>query len=122
MPGSSGWYERGFITYSNAAKHEMLDVATATLAAFGAVSEPTVREMAAGALQHSHAQIALAVSGIAGPGGGTAEKPVGSVWFAWGLAGGALTSERRVFAGDRDTVRRQAVEVALKGVLALLKL
>ena len=122
VPGSSGWYERGFITYSNAAKHEMLDVATATLAAFGAVSEPTVREMAAGALQHSHAQIALAVSGIAGPGGGTAEKPVGSVWFAWGLAGGALTSERRVFAGDRDTVRRQAVEAALKGVLALLKL
>ncbi len=117
VSGSSAWYDRGFITYANEAKQEMLGVPPETLAAHGAVSEATVREMAAGALQRSRAQVAVAVSGIAGPTGGTAEKPVGLVWFAWAFAGGQVTAERHVFAGDRREVRRQAVEVALRGVL-----
>lgn len=120
VPGSSDWFERGFVTYTYISKREMLGVSEATLGAHGAVSEPTVREMAAGALLRSHAQVAVAVSGIAGPSGGTPEKPVGTVCFAWGLAQGTLTSETRHFAGDRQAVRRQSVEHALKGILALL--
>jgi nicotinamide-nucleotide amidase len=121
VPGSSDWYDRGFVTYSNEAKKEMLGVAAATLELHGAVSEPTVREMASGALKNSRAQAALAISGIAGPGGGTAEKPVGTVWLAWGFANGAVASERRQFAGDRREVRRQAVERALLGLLERLE-
>lgn len=122
VPGSSSWFDRGFITYTNQAKQEMLGVTAATLAAFGAVSEQTVREMVAGALSHSRAQVAVAISGIAGPGGGTPEKPVGTVWLAWTLANGAVSSDRRQFVGDRREVRRQAVEAALQGVLERLQL
>ena len=121
VPGSSQWFDRGFVTYTNESKQEMLGVAAATLAAYGAVSEPTVREMVAGTLKHSRAQVALAISGIAGPGGGTPDKPVGTVCLAWGSANGAVSSERRVFAGDRREVRRQAVEHALRGLLARLE-
>ncbi|MGD9786331.1 MAG: nicotinamide-nucleotide amidase [Sulfuricellaceae bacterium] len=117
VSGSSAWYDRGFITYTNEAKQEMLGVSPETLAAHGAVSEATVREMAAGALQRSRAQAALAVSGIAGPTGGTVEKPVGLVWFAWAFADGRMVAGRQVFSGDRREVRRQAVEVALRGIL-----
>ena len=120
VPGSSDWYERGFITYSYAAKREMLGVKTKTLQKFGAVSEQTIREMVTGALAGSYAQVAVAVSGTAGPGGGTPEKPVGTVCLAWALRGGEPVAETRHFAGDREAVRRQAVERALKGVLELL--
>jgi nicotinamide-nucleotide amidase len=120
VPGSSDWFERGFVTYTYISKREMLGVSSATLGQHGAVSEPTVREMVAGALAHSHAQVAVAVSGTAGPGGGTPDKPVGTVCFAWGIKDGALECETRHFAGDRQSVRRQSVEQALDGVLRLL--
>lgn len=117
VPGSSGWFDRGFITYTNQSKQDMLDVAAATLATHGAVSEPAVREMAAGALKHSRAQAALAISGIAGPGGGSDDKPVGTVWFAWAFADGAVASDKKLFWGDRQSIRQQAVERALRGVM-----
>lgn len=120
VPGSSEWFERGFVTYTYISKREMLGVNSDTLGAHGAVSEPTVREMAAGALARSHAQAAIAVSGTAGPGGGTLEKPVGTVCLAWATADGQPTSETRHFAGDREAVRRQAVQHALDGLLNLL--
>jgi len=120
IAGSSAWFERGFVTYSNQAKTDMLGVSADTLARFGAVSEATVREMVAGALQHSQAQISLAVSGIAGPGGGTAEKPVGTVWFAWGIKDGATVARRHQLPGDRAEIRAQAVHIALQGVLDIL--
>ncbi|WP_260294772.1 nicotinamide-nucleotide amidase [Sedimenticola hydrogenitrophicus] len=120
IAGSSDWFERGFVTYSNPAKQEMLGVRAETLAAHGAVSEPVVREMAAGALAHSRAELALSVSGIAGPGGSTPEKPVGTVWFAWQRRGEAAVAVCHHFSGDREAVRRQAVVVALQGALALL--
>jgi nicotinamide-nucleotide amidase len=116
IAGSSSWFERGFVTYSDAAKREMLGVSVHTLAAHGAVSEATAREMATGALAHSRAQVAVAITGVAGPGGGTAQKPVGMVCFAWALAG-ACRAETRRFDGDRNSVRRQAVMVALQGLL-----
>ncbi len=121
IAGSSGWFDRGFVTYSNQAKVDMLDVSEDTLARFGAVSEAIVREMVGGALQHSQAHIALAVSGIAGPGGGTAEKPVGTVWFAWGVKGGVSTARLYQLAGNRTEVRNQAVLIALQGVITLLE-
>lgn len=117
VPGSSAWFERGFVTYSDAAKQEMLGVRAATLAAAGAVSEATVAEMAAGALARSRARVAVAVSGVAGPTGGTAAKPVGMVCFAWASPAGVRTETRR-FEGDRDAIRRQSVAAALEGVLA----
>ena len=120
-PGSSAWFERGFITYSNTAKREMLGVKAETLEKHGAVSEQTVKEMATGALVMSHAQIAVAVSGIAGPDGGTPEKPVGTVWLAWALNDRAPIAATWIFTGDREAVRRQAVERALEGVLELLR-
>jgi len=120
VPGSSDWYERGFITYSYVAKREMLGVKVKTLQKFGAVSEQTVTEMVAGALAASHAHVAVAVSGTAGPGGGTPEKPVGTVCLAWALRGGEPVAETRHFAGDREAVRKQAVERALERVLELL--
>ena len=120
VPGSSDWYERGFITYTYVSKRELLGVKAKTLEKFGAVSEQTVSEMVAGALAASHAQVAVAVSGTAGPAGGTAEKPVGTVCLAWSLRGGEPVVETRHFAGDREAVRRQAVERALAGVLELL--
>ena len=122
VSGSSQWYDRGFITYTNQAKQDMLGVDEATLENHGAVSEETVREMARGALLHSWAEVSVAVSGIAGPTGGTPEKPVGLVWFAWATQNGAMHSEKHLFSGDRGEVRRQAVETALKGVLALLEI
>jgi nicotinamide-nucleotide amidase len=119
VAGSSAWFERGFVTYSNAAKQELLGVAKKTLDAHGAVSEETAREMADGALRKSKGTIALAVTGVAGPGGGTPDKPVGMVCFAW-ADGKKLRSETRRFSGDRDSVRRQSVIHALEGVLETL--
>ena len=121
VAGSSNWYERGFITYTNQSKQEMLSVTAATLTEYGAVSEPTVREMAAGALKHSHADVALAISGIAGPGGATPTKPVGTVYIAWSLRTGAARSQSFRFEGDREAVRRQAVAAALRGTLAIIE-
>jgi len=120
IAGSSGWFDRGFVTYSNQAKVDMLGVSPDTLARFGAVSEATVREMVDGALRQSQAQVALSVSGIAGPGGGTAEKPVGMVWFAWGIEEGASVARMHQLAGNRAEIRTQAVRIALQGVLELL--
>ncbi|MGA7595413.1 MAG: nicotinamide-nucleotide amidohydrolase family protein [Gallionella sp.] len=121
VAGSSVWFERGFVTYSNLSKQQMLGVRESTLKQHGAVSEMTVREMVAGALQHSTAQVALAVSGIAGPDGGTAEKPVGTVWFAWGLKGGEIRALRLQLDGNRAEVRAQAVNIALQGIADLLE-
>ena len=120
IAGSSAWFDRGFVTYSNRAKQDMLDVAAATLEVHGAVSEATVSEMARGALVHSLADVAVAVSGIAGPGGGAPDKPVGTVWFAWVVSGGAPRVETRRFDGDREAVRRQAVARALEGLVDVL--
>jgi nicotinamide-nucleotide amidase len=113
VSGSSEWYDRGFICYSNASKHEMLGVPGEILDRFGAVSEETVRAMAVGALAHSRAQTALAVSGVAGPSGGTRDKPVGTVCLGWALPDGSVVSETRFFPGDRQAVRRRSVETAL---------
>ena len=121
VAGSSAWFERGFVTYSNQSKQQMLGVRESTLKQYGAVSELTVREMVAGALQHSSAQVALAVSGIAGPDGGTAEKPVGTVWFAWGLKNGETRAQRYQLDGNRAEVRAQAVNIALQGIADLLE-
>lgn len=118
--GSSQWFERGFVTYSNAAKQELLGVRADTLRQDGAVSEAVVREMAAGALRRSHAQVALAISGIAGPGGGSPGKPVGTVCFAWVLQGGEPVAETRRLSGDREAVRLQSVIHALRGLLRQL--
>jgi nicotinamide-nucleotide amidase len=121
VSGSSQWFERGFVTYSNAAKVEMLGVHPATLEQHGAVSELTVREMAQGALAHSHAQVAVAVSGIAGPGGGSLEKPVGTVCLAWADNGAKTRAHCLQFMGNREAVRRQAVAAILHGLLDLLR-
>jgi len=119
VSGSSEWFERGFITYTNVAKQEMLGVKAATLEAYGAVSEPTVLEMVAGALANSHGHVAVAVSGVAGPTGGTPAKPVGTVCLAWGVSGAEPTAVTRQYAGDREAVRRQSVVEVLQGVLKL---
>lgn len=118
--GSSGWFDRGFVTYANEAKIQMLGVSPETLAAHGAVSVEIAAEMASGALARSDAGIALAITGVAGPSGGTAEKPVGTVCFGWCRRGQAPIAERRQFAGDRESIRRQSVIHALDGVLRLL--
>lgn len=126
VPGSSAWYERGFITYSNEAKQQVLGVSPAYLRDFGAVSEPVARSMALGALSHSAAQVALAVTGIAGPDGGTASKPVGTVCFAWALrrdpasAPWVKTDTKRL-EGDRAAVRTQSIVIALETLIGLLK-
>ena len=122
IAGSSAWFERGFITYANDAKREMLGVEQDTLQRHGAVSEAVVREMVAGALLHSHAHIALAVSGIAGPGGGSADKPVGTVWFAWGIKGGVCAARLHYLSGNRAEIRAQSVRIALQGVRDMLEL
>ncbi len=119
IAGSSAWYDRGFITYTNAAKQQMLGVREETLRECGAVSEATVLEMAQGALTHSGAQLAVSVSGIAGPGGGTLDKPVGTVCIGWAVRGGRAQARRFLFPGEREAVRRQAVVAALEGVVAL---
>ncbi|MEY6432321.1 nicotinamide-nucleotide amidase [Thioalkalicoccus limnaeus] len=120
VPGSSGWFDRGFVTYDDRAKVQMLGVQVETITGAGAVSEAVVREMALGALAHSEAQIAIAITGIAGPGGGSDEKPVGTVWFAWALVDGQVVTQRLQFAGHRDEVRHQAVRVALERLIELL--
>lgn len=120
VAGSSSWFDRGFVTYTNDAKREMLGVKAATLEAHGAVSEAVVREMAAGALSHSAAQISLAVSGVAGPSGGSPEKPIGTVWLAWGLNDRAVRATHHLFPGDRAAVREASVVAALEGVLGVL--
>lgn len=121
VPGSSAWFERGFVTYSNAAKQDMLGVHPETLARHGAVSEATVREMAWGALARSRAQAACAISGIAGPAGGSPGKPVGTVCFAWGVAGKDVETATRQFDGDRRAIRAQSVRAALQGLLDRLQ-
>lgn len=119
IPGSSEWFERGYVTYSNAAKQEALGVSKATLERHGAVSEPTARAMARGALRRSRGTIAVSVTGIAGPGGGSPGKPVGTVCFAW-AQGRKIRSETRRYKGGRRNVRRQSVVHALRGVLKWL--
>lgn len=117
IPGSSAWFDRGAVTYSNAAKIEMLGVPETTLLRHGAVSEPTARAMAQGALEHSRAQWTLAVTGIAGPTGGTPDKPVGMVCFAWAGSDGGCEAQTRRFAGERNDVREHAVRHALRGLI-----
>lgn len=119
LSGSSDWFERGFVTYSNAAKTEQLGVAAELIATQGSVSEPVARAMALGALEHSKAQAAVAVTGIAGPTGGDPDKPVGTVWFGWAMQGQTWTECRR-FDGDRDAVRAATVRHALQGLLERL--
>jgi len=121
IAGSSAWFERGFVAYSNEAKREMLDVRADVLEAHGAVSEETAREMALGALTRSHAHLAFAITGIAGPGGGTPEIPLGTVCFAWALEDGRVLSERHLLAGDRGMIRAQSVRLALRETLALVR-
>ena len=120
VPGSSEWFERGFISYTYISKREMLGVSPRTLARHGAVSEQVVREMVRGALERSHAQVAVSISGVAGPSGGTAEKPVGTVCLAWSRKGGRTRVETRRFRGDRDQVRSRSVAHALRGILAII--
>ena len=120
LAGSSNWFERGFVSYSNAAKCELLGVDAALIDAHGAVSEPVVRAMAVGALAHSRAQVAVAVTGVAGPSGGSAAKPVGTVWLAWATPTG-VTSEVQHFAGDRAAVRQATVHHALARLAELIQ-
>lgn len=120
VAGSSAWFERGFVTYSNEAKMEMLGVRADTLTRFGAVSEETAREMAEGVRVHSRAQAAFAITGIAGPSGGSADKPVGTVCFAWARPGVEVVTERSCFAGDRQAIRAQSVALALRKMRALV--
>ena len=119
VAGSSHWFEGGIVAYSNAAKIGLLGVPGDVVAAHGAVSEETVRAMAEGARSRFAADLAVAVSGVAGPGGGTADKPVGTVHFAWAAPGG-VTAARRVFAGSRESVRRQTVALALERLIELV--
>lgn len=120
LAGSSAWFERGFVTYSNAAKTELLGVDAALIAAHGAVSEEVARAMAQGAITHSSAQAAVAVTGVAGPSGGSADKPVGTVWFGF-MVDGRLCSELKHFDGDRAAVRAATVRHALAGLLARIE-
>lgn len=120
VPGCSGWFERGFVSYSNLAKEQMLGVVRQSLESFGAVSEEVVREMAKGAIEHSNAHVSIAVSGVAGPDGGTADKPVGLVWIAWGQKRGYVEAEAFRFDGDRRQVRAASVKAALEGLLRRL--
>jgi len=117
VPGSSGWFDRGFVTYSNTAKTELLGVRESTLVNRSAVSAETVAEMAVGALERSRADVAVAVSGIAGPDGGSPNKPVGTVYLAWMLRDRPAHTEVHHFTGDREAVRRQTVAIALQGML-----
>lgn len=120
IAGSSRWYERGFITYSNLSKQEMLGVDERVLNKFGAVSEQIASQMASGAISHSHAQISIAVTGIAGPGGATEGKPVGMICHGWAIKDGLVKSAVCMLEGDRETIRKQAVAIALQGAIDLL--
>ena len=119
LPGSSAWFERGFVTYSNRSKEQMLGVDSDLIACNGAVSLKVVEAMALGALEHSEGQVSLAISGVAGPGGGTEDKPVGTVCFSWALKNISFSSELIVFEGDRNSIREQAVAFGLQGILRL---
>jgi nicotinamide-nucleotide amidase len=118
VPGSSQWFERGYVTYSNLAKEQMIGVAASVIDTFGAVSRPTVEQMAAGALHDSGADLAVAITGIAGPDGGSADKPVGLVWFALAQRLAPPVAEQHRFTGDREAIRRAAVATALRLVIA----
>ena len=120
VAGSSAWFDQGFITYSNDAKQELLGVSGATLEMHGAVSEPTVREMAEGMLGRGGATVTAAITGVAGPSGGSEDKPVGTVWLAWAMEGKKTLTTLRQFSGDRENVRRAAVRTALEGLIGML--
>jgi nicotinamide-nucleotide amidase len=120
LAGSSTWFERGFVTYSNQAKQQMLGVSPETLQSDGAVSQAVARQMAEGARRKAGVEVALSVTGIAGPDGGSVEKPVGTVWFGWSIDQGDTTTELMRFEGDRDAVRRQTVGHAMSRLLSLL--
>ena len=122
IPGSSDWFERGFVVYSDAAKIELLGVPQTVLDSDGAVSEPVARAMAVGALTHSNAQVAMSVTGIAGPAGGTQQKPVGTVCFGWALDVGAVVTGTRHFPGDRSQVRWASVRYAIEGLCERLRM
>ena len=119
--GSSTWFERGFVTYSNSSKEELLGVQPFTLNTYGAVSEHTAREMAEGALQHSQAQVAMAVTGIAGPDGGSVDKPVGTVWFAWSGIDMDTQACVIIFKGNRAEIREQAIQFAIGKLLEFIQ-
>lgn len=121
VPGSSDWYDRGFITYSDEAKNEMIEVDKVLLEKFGAVSEQVAHEMAQKSLLHSRAQISIAITGVAGPAGGSTEKPVGTVWIAWAGIDSKTIVEHHIFHGDRQSVREQAITTALTGLIDLIK-
>lgn len=121
VSGSAKWFDRGFVTYSNDAKHELLGVRRKTLAQHGAVSEPVAREMARGVLRRSPADITVSITGIAGPTGGSREKPVGTVWFCWAVRDGPVQARSFRFPGNRVEVRRRAVAMAIQGVSDLLR-
>lgn len=121
IPGSSSWFDRGFITYTNAAKQELVGVSGATLSANGAVSGEVAREMASGGVRFSRADLAISVTGIAGPDGGSKEKPVGTVWIAWADRDGNVIDQNFQFEGDRQAVREASVESALSGAIELVE-
>ena len=117
VAGSSAWFDRGMVTYSNQSKQDMLGVQLATLNEFGAVSKQTAIEMAQGALTHSEANISVAITGITGPDGGSKDKPVGTIYFAWATDESTVYTEHHHFTGDREMIRRQAVCTALQGII-----
>lgn len=117
VAGSSEWFDSGCVTYSNKSKQRLLGVSAESLESCGAVSEEVVTEMAEGVLSNAEVSISVATSGVAGPGGGSVEKPVGTVWFAWAEQGKATRTEKKQFSGDRESVRKQAVKYALEGIL-----
>ena len=121
LSGSSSWFSRGLVTYSNLSKQEILGVNLETLEKYGAVSQQTVEAMVDGLFASDEVSIGVSISGIAGPDGGTTEKPIGTVWIAWRLQSGAATSQCFLFAGNRDQVRQQAALEAIKGLISLLK-
>ena len=121
IAGSSSWFERGFVTYGNEAKQELVGVRKETLLQYGAVSREVAREMSLGGIDASRADLAVAVTGIAGPDGGTLQKPVGTVWVAWGDRSGNVSEQHFQFDGDRESVRRSTVEQSLAGILEFLK-
>ena len=121
LAGSSAWFERGFVTYSNEAKHDLLGVETALIVKEGAVSEAVAAQMALGAQSRARVDCAISITGVAGPGGGSPDKPVGTVCFGWVLGDGAVETERHLFPGDRDDIRRASVVRALGGLLERLR-
>lgn len=121
LPGSSHWFERGFVTYSNLAKIQMLGVDQDTINQYGAVSQEVARQMAEGAIKNSNANISLAITGVAGPEGGSLNKPVGSCWFAWSSSVFDTQSQQQIFVGDRQLVRLQAILFSIKKLLQLIK-